>query len=82
MDKEFYSGQIDIIHNVKAVSDIYSAEEAAVMALKAGCDMILMPDDFERAYNAVLNAVNNGEILVERIEESLMRIYRVKVRLH
>ena len=37
-----------------------------------------MPENFKEAYQGVLDAVNNGEISVERIEESLMRIYRVK----
>jgi beta-N-acetylhexosaminidase len=64
--------------NKKAVSDYYGADEAAVMALRAGCDMILMPEDFEKAYNGVLTAVNDGTISEERINDSLRRIYRIK----
>ncbi len=64
--------------NIKAVSEYYGSDEAAVMALKAGCDMILMPEDYELAYNGVLEAVNNGVISEERIDDSLRRIYRVK----
>ena len=44
----------------------------------AGADMILMPEDFEAAYQGVLDAVNNGTLSEERINESLQRIYRVK----
>lgn len=64
--------------NLKAISDYYGADEAAVMALKAGCDMILMPENFEKAYNGVLEAVQNGVISEERINDSLRRVYRIK----
>lgn len=65
---------------MSAVSTMYSSADAAVMAIKAGCDMVLMPVDFNEAYQGVLNAVYSGEISIERIDESLMRIYRVKCR--
>lgn len=64
--------------NMEAVSTYYGADEAAILALKAGCDMILMPDDFELAYQGVLAAVQNGTISEERINDSLRRIYRIK----
>lgn len=64
--------------NMGAVSEYYPPEDAAVMALKAGCDILLMPEDFEVAYNAVLEAVQNGTISEERINDSLRRIYRIK----
>ncbi len=64
--------------NMAAISNYYGADEASIMALKAGCDMILMPEDFELAYNAVLEAVRNGTISEERVNDSLRRIYRIK----
>lgn len=64
--------------NMKAISEYYGADEAAIMALKAGCDMLLMPEDFEKAYNGVLQAVQDGTISEERINDSLRRIYRIK----
>ena len=64
--------------DMKAVTDYYTSEEDAVKALQAGADMILMPEDFEAAYQGVLDAVNNGTLSEERINESLQRIYRVK----
>ena len=66
--------------NMTAVTEYYTSDDAAVRALKAGADMILMPDDFEQAYQGVLNAVQEGVIAEERINESLKRIYRVKFR--
>lgn len=64
--------------DMTAITDYYTPEEAAVMALEAGADMLLMPEDFEKAYNAVLAAVQDGTLSEERINESLNRIYRVK----
>ena len=64
--------------NMSAISQYYEADQAAITALKAGCDMILMPDDFEKAYNGVLQAVKDGVISEERVNDSLKRIYRIK----
>lgn len=64
--------------DMTAITDYYTPEEAAVMAIEAGADMLLMPEDFEKAYDAVLAAVQDGTISEERIDESLDRIYRVK----
>lgn len=66
--------------DMAAITEYYPPEEAAVMALEAGADMLLMPEDFEKAYNAVLAAVQDGTISEERIDESLDRIYRVKCK--
>lgn len=66
--------------NMGAVTDYYEADVAAIMALKAGADMVLMPDNFEQAYQGVLEAVQNGTISEERVNDSLKRIYRVKLK--
>lgn len=64
--------------NMSAISEYYTADEAAVMAIEAGADMLLMPEDFETAYNGLLTAVQEGMISEERINESLRRIFRIK----
>lgn len=64
--------------DMSAISDYYTSEEAAVGAIMAGADMLLMPEDFEAAYEGLLEAVQNGRISEERIDESLRRIYRIK----
>ena len=64
--------------NMGAITEHYSAGEAAVNTILAGADMILMPQSFEEAYESVLAAVEEGSITEERIDESLRRIYRVK----
>lgn len=64
--------------NMSAISEYYPSADAAIDAIKAGCDMLLMPENFEEAYNGVLQAVLDGVISEERINDSLRRIYRIK----
>lgn len=64
--------------NMTAVTDYYTSAEAAVKAVQAGADLLLMPEDFMSAYDGLLEAVTDGTITEERIDESLYRIYRVK----
>lgn len=66
--------------DMAAVTEYYESDVAAIMALKAGADMVLMPENFEQAYEGVLNAVQDGTISEERVNDSLRRIYRVKLR--
>lgn len=61
-----------------AITDYYTPEDAAVKAIKAGADMIYMPQDFEKAYQGILDAVSTGSLSEDRINESLHRIYRIK----
>ena len=67
--------------NMGAVSENYSSSEAAVAAIRAGIDMILMPQDFQQAYEGILNAVESGELTEERIDESLRRITALKLKI-
>ena len=50
----------------------------ALAALRAGCDMLLMPADLPAAYDAVLAAVESGSIPESRLDESVRRILRLK----
>lgn len=61
-----------------AINEYYTAGEAAVKAIRAGVDMIYMPENFEDAYTGVLEAVNTGALTEDQIDQSLHRIYRVK----
>ncbi len=61
-----------------AITEYYTAGEAAVKAIRAGVDMIYMPENFEDAYAGVLEAVNTGALTEDQIDQSLHRIYRVK----
>ena len=65
--------------NMGAITEKYSSDVATVMAIKAGADLILMPEDFESAAKSVLVAVTNGEISEARIDESIRRIVKAKI---
>ena len=59
-----------------AVTEQFGSAEAAVAALEAGVDILLMPADFHAARQGILDAVHDGQISEERIDESLFRILR------
>ena len=63
---------------MKAISDDYSSAEAAVKTIKAGSDMILMPENVYEAYNGIADAVENGDITEERIDSSVKKILNLK----
>lgn len=64
-----------------AITNTYGDGEAAVMAVLAGNDILLKPNNFFASYEGVLNAVKNGVISEERIDESVKRIISVKLSL-
>ena len=64
--------------NMGAVTSSYSSADAAVRALQAGNDMLLMPENFQEAYQGVLTAVENGTLSEELINQSVERILKVK----
>lgn len=67
--------------NMNAITDNYTSGEAAVKAIEAGADLLLMPENLQEAYQSIREAVADGTITVERIDESLSRILRVKLQM-
>lgn len=65
---------------MEAITDYTGGENAAVLAVQAGNDM-LVSSDFVTQYNAVLAAVQDGTISQERIRESAVRVIRWKMEL-
>lgn len=66
-----------------AIIDHYGVEDAAVRAVLAGCDVLLICKDRDRevaAFNAIEQAVASGVISTERLNQSVARIARVKKR--
>jgi len=64
-----------------AISNNYSIEDACVMAINAGVDMLSIcadSDAIRKGFKRVTSAVKTGEIKETRIEESLKRITQVK----
>ncbi len=64
--------------NYDAITEYYDLGDAVVSCLKAGCDMILMPSSVSEAVDAIVEAVEAGTLAEERIDDSLLRIYRIK----
>ena len=61
-----------------AIEENYKIEDSAVKVIEAGADLILMPSLFVDTYDAVLAAVNSGDISAERLDESVGRILTLK----
>jgi beta-N-acetylhexosaminidase len=66
---------------MKAITDHFGPEDAVIRAVQAGTDIILMPSDLSRAYQAVLSAVKNGVIPEATIDQSVTRILALKLKL-
>jgi beta-N-acetylhexosaminidase len=58
----------------------FSSAEAAVRALEAGADALLMPADPEAAIHAVVAAVESGRLSRQRIRESVVKVLSAKER--
>ncbi len=61
-----------------AITQSWSPAEAAVLALEAGCDLLLMPENLDEAFGGVKAAVEEGRLSEERIDGSVLRILRAK----
>ena len=61
-----------------AVTEQYGPGQAAVRALQAGCDVLLMPAGLAEAFDAVVAAVEDGTISAARLDESVARVLRAK----
>lgn len=64
-----------------AISESYSFGDAAVLSINAGCDILSIcfgEDNVKQAVKAIKEAVENGAITEERIDESVRRILKLK----
>lgn len=68
--------------NKKAITNSYESADAAVTAVAAGADIVLMPEDFKEAYEGIIEAVRRGVISEERINTSLVRIVKAKLGMY
>ncbi|MEU1703987.1 glycoside hydrolase family 3 protein [Streptomyces sp. NPDC005706] len=66
---------------MEGVRTKYGDDRVPVLALKAGVDQLLNPPSLDVAWHAVLKAVQDGELTEARLDESILRILRLKDRL-
>ncbi len=68
--------------NMHAITDQFSLEKAAVMALNAGSDIIEYRDmdSAQKAYNAIVEAKELGQLSISGINEKVARIVDCKKR--
>ena len=65
---------------MEGVGKGYTTEQSAVLAVKAGADILLKPSDPTKAIDAVVGAVERGEITRARIDSSVRRVLELKAR--
>ena len=63
-----------------SITQQYTSAEAAVGSIQAGVDIVLGPKNLVEAFDAVMDAVNNGTISEERINQSVRRILKLKLK--
>ena len=68
-------------HEMASITNYYDCDEAAILAVQAGCDIVLMPKSVSEAYYGIIKAVQDGELTEERINESVLRILTLKFRM-
>ena len=66
---------------MEGVRTKYGDDRVPVLALKAGVDQLLNPPSLDIAWNAVLKAVRGGELTEARLDESILRVLRLKSKL-
>ena len=60
-------------------ADFYNAVEMCIRdRFNAGADMLLMPENFEEAYQGILTGVREGVVSEERLNEGVLRILKAK----
>ncbi|MFF5209375.1 beta-N-acetylhexosaminidase [Streptosporangium sp. NPDC000396] len=64
--------------NMAGVREKYGDGQVAVRAVQAGADLLLMPPDYRKAHQAVLDAVKTGKISAERLDQSVRRLLKLK----
>ena len=61
-----------------AITREYTSEQAAILAIQAGADILLGTREYPKVFDAVLKAVQDGTIPESRIDQSVRRILKLK----
>ncbi len=63
-----------------AIIQNYSPPESVKTAFLAGADILLMPQNFTEGFDGLVAAIETGEISEERLNESVLRILKLKIQ--
>lgn len=66
--------------NMGAITEHFGPVDAAIRAVQAGTDIVLMPVGLSEVRQGLLNAVDEEELSEERIEASVKRILSLKIK--
>ncbi|MGE5486753.1 MAG: glycoside hydrolase family 3 protein [bacterium] len=66
--------------NMRGITNTWPAGEAAVRALEAGVDVLLIPDDPKAAVDGIVAAVRKGRLSEARLNHSVEKLLAAKVR--
>ncbi|QEN03484.1 glycoside hydrolase [Thiospirochaeta perfilievii] len=61
-----------------AITDNFSTKEAVTLGIEAGVDLLLIPANQKIGIESLIESVKNGEISEDRVNESALRILRLK----
>ena len=64
---------------MQAMTDHYGSGDIAVKAVQAGVDLLLCPQDLGAAVDALVQAVEEGTVSQERLDESVLRVLHLKL---
>ncbi|MCX7954905.1 MAG: serine hydrolase [Bacteroidales bacterium] len=64
--------------NMKGVTKYYSTKQIAVMALKAGADVLLYPESVPEAFKAIKEAIEDSIICIDELNEKVKKILKLK----
>ena len=64
--------------DMASITDYYSAADAAYETVKSGADIVLMPQNLQEAYTSILTKVQEGSLDEKRLEDSVLRILKLK----
>lgn len=65
--------------SMSAATNYAACGEICVQALEAGCDILLGPENLQEGVQGILDALESGRLSMERIDESVLRILKMKV---
>jgi len=68
-----------IITDAMGMGGVANVKNSSVLAIQAGCDILLMPKDVDQAHAELLKKYQNDRDFQKQVDESVKRILRMKI---